>query len=740
MKKTYISSLLVVLMAGAQGVWAADAELDALLAEDSSAAMGTETMEAPVEGAEAAMVESGDDMAVVDTSIEGLMEAGIKSYNAANYDEARLMFEAVIAKDAYNRKAMIYLRKVAARISALEEQKKESVRASSVADVKKAWTPDFGDSLAAVELREKAEPVTVPAGVQKMTAHLKGIEIPSLDFRDANIKDVVLFLTETCRRMDSTGKGVNIILLGLSSSDAMGVEEGNNITISIRDMSLYDALQVIVEMASLKFEIESNMVLIMPANYVRPVDVEIESISVVPEVGEELSSMAGGADSGDTMDDLFGGGDSGSMSSDSGPIDVSGYFSIVTWPEQASATYYPNFRKLIVKHTREDIRKIRSIVDDLEDEAIARRSSQVEIEAKFVEFSEGNLEELGFDWSFNGTGDVGGFKLKPDHLTYMPGYGYVSENTVASLNPNTGQYVERTSKLGIGLADSDYTGDLGTIEATDFLFDTETRGVRPVAEGQSLFGGAGRSGSQAFEGVTSGILSTMGGMPASMMFTDDTINLQVSAMEQNGTADILSAPKVTTQSGYEAVIRVTEIHRYPQDWDVETGQRTAPVVKPQDWEDFDLGVVLRVTPEVDAESNTIKLELNPEIRVFKGFDGYHVADNAYDAGTSYDEVIRGDGTELFAEMPYFETRSVQTRVTVADGSTVMMGGLVDETTETFRDQIPILGDIPYIGRLFRNEGTRSAKKNLVIFVKATQVDEKGMTRVDRAMARKAVSQ
>jgi len=211
-------------------------------------------------------------------------------------------------------------------------------------------------------------------------------------------------------------------------------------------------------------------------------------------------------------------------------------------------------------------------------------------------------------------------------------------------------------------------------------------------------------------------------------------------MEQDGTADILSCPKVTTQSGYEALIRVTEIHRYPQDWDVETGQRTAPVVKPQDWEDFDLGVVLRVTPEVDTETNTIKLELNPEIRKFKGFDSYYVAQNSYDQGSSEAFQKGGDDSLLFAEMPFFETRSVQTRVTVADGSTVMMGGLVDEVTETFRDQIPILGDIPYIGRLFRTEGSRSSKRNLVIFVKATQVDEKGMTRIQREQARKAVAQ
>jgi general secretion pathway protein D len=66
-----------------------------------------------------------------------------------------------------------------------------------------------------------------------------------------------------------------------------------------------------------------------------------------------------------------------------------------------------------------------------------------------------------------------------------------------------------------------------------------------------------------------------------------------------------------------------------------------------------------------------------------------------------------------------------------------MGGLVTERTDTFRDQIPFLGDIPYLGRLFRTEGSRSQKKNLVIYVKATQVDDRGMTRADREMNRQA---
>ena len=60
------------------------------------------------------------------------------------------------------------------------------------------------------------------------------------------------------------------------------------------------------------------------------------------------------------------------------------------------------------------------------------------------------------------------------------------------------------------------------------------------------------------------------------------------------------------------------------DYDVETGQRTAPVVKPQDWEEYDLGVVLKVTPVVDVESNTIDLDLQPEITKFLGYDNYLV--------------------------------------------------------------------------------------------------------------------
>jgi general secretion pathway protein D len=680
---------------------------------------GAEVAEAPEAIEESAAAEQ----AKIDPG--QLLERGKELYSAEKYREARVVFEAVLAEDPYNRKAMQYLSNTAAKIRQLELRQAEASRAVAIADVAAEWNPDLNNALGTAIGAAKPD-VKSPKDIaaEQMEARLKGIVIPTLDFRDANIKDVVLYLTEACRRMDEAGNGINIILLGLDSSDELGGGDlGNNITISIRNMNLYDALQYIVEMSSLKLQLGSDVVSIMPVNYVRSVDVVMKSFIVIPEVGEELSSMGGGDDAGGGMDDLFGG-DSGASTTDMGPIDVADYFSIVPWPEGSSIIYYPNFRKLVVKNTPDNVDSVSEILDDLEFEAVKRRSQQVLIEAKFVEYNEGALEELGFNWNIYGSGSVAGFELVDGSTDYrVRGYaagsqGKIDDGGTIVISPIT-----------------------GAISGGEEIYTQNVEGYKRLLgddkPGESLFGGYDRSNLDAFVPVTSGLLANMGGIPADMIFSNGDVDLTISALEQNGTADVLATPKVTTQSGIEAVMRVTEIHRYPQDWDVETGQRTAPVVKPQDWEDFDLGVVLRVTPEVDPESNTIQLDLSPEIRKFLGFDLYPVAFNVYDAGGGDSELIVGDGSTLFAQMPFFEIRSVQTRVTVADGNTVMTGGLVDERVETFRDQIPILGDLPYVGRLFRTEGSRTVKKNLVIYITATQVDESGLTSKDRELASKA---
>jgi general secretion pathway protein D len=77
------------------------------------------------------------------------------------------------------------------------------------------------------------------------------------------------------------------------------------------------------------------------------------------------------------------------------------------------------------------------------------------------------------------------------------------------------------------------------------------------------------------------------------------------------------------------------------------------------------------------------------------------------------------------EQPFFHVRSVQTQLSVYNGATVVMGGLITEDRKTMEDKIPFLGDIPYLGRLFRSRSEQSIKRNLLVFVTARLVDPAG---------------
>lgn len=707
MMKTYTASLLCIFLAGSQ-LSHAQGSMDSILAdleymESDESAAAEIALEAEPEVALEAENDSG--APAISTKVQkksGLQEQGIALYEAGEYQKAKAVFESIRSEEPYNKTANTYLSRIAARVAQLEMRKLETTRQQAYTVVKEAWNEEPVAIGKVEKPKEEVEISPEEIAIEKMTENIKSLMIPNLDFREANIKDVTLYLSEACRRVDPKEKGINILLLGIDSSFDL---EANTVEISIRDMSLYDVLNYVAEMAKLRFEVRANAIAIMPINYVRVSELVTRIYMISPDVGNDLKS-AGSGDSGG-VDDLFG--SSFSVAAPSGPVNVVSFFSTVNFPEGSTADYHPSDHQLIVKNTAENFKELERILEIKEMAAARKRSQQVEIEAKFVEFSEGKQKELGFDWNVYGSGSVGGFTMQ-EGTYYQP--------TTALLKPTT--IAGQTQVPAVG-------GN---------FYPTLVPGYKQVLDkGQNVFGSAVRTGDNVFETAASGVLSSMGGTPAQMVFGNGDVDFTIRALEQEGTADVLSAPRVTTKSGSEAIIRIVEVHRYPQDYDVETGQRTAPVVKPQDWENFDLGVVLKVTPVVDTESNTIDLDLQPEITKFRGFDNYVVAYNSYTTGDDNNlGQFVGDGSSLFAQMPYFEKRVVQTQVTIADGHTVVMGGLVDERTETFRDQVPFLGDIPYLGRLFRTEGSRTAKKNLTIFVRATQVDDRGLTQKQREMA------
>ena len=118
------------------------------------------------------------------------------------------------------------------------------------------------------------------------------------------------------------------------------------------------------------------------------------------------------------------------------------------------------------------------------------------------------------------------------------------------------------------------------------------------------------------------------------------------------------------------------------------------------------------------EDYTISLTLEPRVTEFEGFVEYGGPSIATTGGTTV-TVPAG------FYQPIFSTREVSTEVTVFDGATVVLGGLTRDEVKTVNDSVPILGDIPGVGRLFRSEGETRQKRNLLIFVTANLVSPGG---------------
>jgi general secretion pathway protein D len=390
-------------------------------------------------------------------------------------------------------------------------------------------------------------------------------------------------------------------------------------------------------------------------------------------------------------------------------------FPTVTFPdgheERASATFLPHSGVLIVRNTQDNL----EMVDALVDQANASQPKQVEIESKFIEITQNNLKELGFDWLL-GPFNIGNHKLF--------GAGGTSVNSTAA-NPANFPFVNTTGQP-IG----------------------DTQPGQPI--GQNPVTGGNRSGSLAISanaldallfpgasGVAPGIFGLAG------VFTDPQFQVVIRALNQKKGIDLLSAPKIMTKSGQRAIIEVVREFRYPKTYTQpqvpQIGSSTTvvngvvPVVvtptTPQDWETRNTGVTLEVEPVVGEDATTIDLNLIPQVVEFEGFINYGSPINAVGVNTIAGAITTSVPvllTENVINQPVFSTRKVTTSVSVYDGQTVVIGGLMREDVQKTEDKTPIIGDIPLVGRLFRTNVDQHIKRNLVIFVTARVITPAGL--------------
>jgi general secretion pathway protein D len=131
---------------------------------------------------------------------------------------------------------------------------------------------------------------------------------------------------------------------------------------------------------------------------------------------------------------------------------------------------------------------------------------------------------------------------------------------------------------------------------------------------------------------------------------------------------------------------------------------------------IETGPLLDVVPYVLSDGYTINLTLIPSVTEFAG----------YQTPPDIANVTGGlNVVQLPVILPSFSIRQVLTTVNIWDGQTVILGGMILTSTQTEKDKVPVVGDLPIVGRLFQSQNKIAVKKNLMIFVTATIVDPAG---------------
>ena len=323
---------------------------------------------------------------------------------------------------------------------------------------------------------------------------------------------------------------------------------------------------------------------------------------------------------------------------------------------------------------------------------------EINVRAKFVEVTQKDSRQLGFDWY------LGNFLMANSALGLQGGTAPTYSGQSSLANPS-----------------GSFPGSFGTT-ASGVPFDTTTA----------------PSGSDSF--LTSGIRNNgAGNIPAiptvatlSGILTDPQFRVVLRALEQRDGADLLTEGQVTTLSGRQAQIQVVDLQTIVTGTGVNAANGGGAVVgtasttvatTPQQaitptTSVIPLGPTLDVIPYVSADGYTIQMTLIPTVVEFLGYD---------DPGNFVIQAQIGTGIPLTAQLPlpHFRVRQVTTSAIVWDGQTIVLGGLISENVLRLKDKVPVLGDLPVLGRLFRSESNISQKKNLVIFVTPSIIDPAG---------------
>ncbi len=305
------------------------------------------------------------------------------------------------------------------------------------------------------------------------------------------------------------------------------------------------------------------------------------------------------------------------------------------------------------------------------DEIISRldkATAQVMIETKFIEVTDRDIKNIGVNWS-----SLNGYEI---------GAGPISREyeRERGMELNTGT---------VNLSGNDATvqGDPGITNGR--LIDNMTGNT--VLDMTSV--------SDTFTDLASSSRLT------TAVFNAAEFRVILSALKTQNDTKLVSNPTVVTLNNQEALISIGEQFPIPS----YTYNQERGTFEVSGFEYKDIGIIMKVTPQVN-NAGLITLSIDPEVSSRNGTTTF--------------------GGASGADIPIISTRRTSTQVAIKDGYTMGIGGLIENLDNTGQTKVPLLGDIPGIGQLFRSSTKNNTSRNLIVFITAKILSPEGATYKD----------
>lgn len=623
------------------------------------------------------------------------------AFNLGKFTEAKRHYESVLRIDPHNRAARRGMERVAANITAYQRAAYDHTRAEMLSEVDSQWEiqPPFVDDLPEIEaglFRRAGDPSYLP-----IFNKINRIIIPSFRVEQTSLQEAVDLLRVRARENDTfeteaIQRGVNInLMLG----DRADVISSRRIDLQISNTSIAGILRYLCDLTDTNYTTEDHSVIIRPLsthrealltrNYRVPLDfLSTLSSGVAATTNEPVDIFAPAAPAGLLPKRL------GIREA----LEANG----IPFIEGTRAGLSNNM--LQVTHTAAALDLIEQLVNNIAESEPISIVTRVTI----MRVQETLLDELGYDWL------LGNFKLGGGSGDYF-GIGGGTQGTGGSFS------------------------DLDPILAAPGMSPI-TAGNRSGAQAINpniFLSGIARSDELRAERASRapGILSVSGVM------NNTTAQMVLRGLNQKGGIDIMNQPSVVTRNAQAASIRVTREFIYPTVYDPpeipqtvgSDGTSSAPITPsmPTDFEMRETGMHLEVLPVAGETRNYVDVTIAPVLTDFSGFINYGTPINSVSLNplTGLPQITEITSNEIL--QPIFSVSRVNTQVTVQDGATVVLGGMLQSRVEDVQDQTPILGDLPLVGRFFQTKVRQPTRIAVIFFINVELIDPTGRPYRDR---------